>query len=68
MSDNTNTEAQQAFNALTLVQKANLAKEVFEILEYDEDGNPGSEWSSDTTQYLGDLFNRYGVTFTPPTA
>jgi hypothetical protein len=59
--------ARQAFDALSGVKKLNLIEEVFEILEYDEDGNPGGQWSSDTTQSLGELFNRYGVKFTDPT-
>lgn len=46
--------------------RARIAYETFAILEYDEDGDPGSEWSSDTTQYLGEMFDRYGVQFTDP--
>ena len=68
MSDTSNrTEAQQAFDRLTTQQKADLAEEVFETLEYDEDGNPGPEWNADMEQRLSPLFERYGVTFTDPT-
>lgn len=63
----TDTGAERAFAALTDVQRGRLLREVFEILEYDEEGRPGSEWRSDTMQALGELFNRYGVLFTEPT-
>jgi hypothetical protein len=46
--------------------RARIAYETFAILEYDQDGDPGSEWSSDTTEYLGEMFDRYGVQFTDP--
>jgi hypothetical protein len=55
-----------AFKALTQQQRNRLLDEVFSILEYDQDGQPGGKWSSDTTQSLGDLFTGYGVTFTTP--
>lgn len=54
------------FDALTISDRASLAEDVFNVLELDEDGNPGSEWSSDTLQALGETFERYGVTFTDP--
>lgn len=60
--------AQEQFDALPDWKKASLAAAVFRVLEYDSEGNPGSEWSSDTTQSLGELFATYGVTFTPPEA
>lgn len=63
------TTAQELFDALPDHRKLALLGDVFTVLEYDEDGNPGSEWSpSDTTQALGDLFRKYGVTFTTPGA
>ena len=58
--------AQAQFDALPDWKKISLAGAVFRVLEYDEEGQPGSEWSSDTTQSLGELFNHYGVTFTAP--
>jgi len=58
--------AQEQFDALPEWKKLSLAAAVFKVLEYDEDGNPGSVWSADTTQSLGELFANYGVTFTPP--
>lgn len=60
------SEAQQAFDALEPETKLNLLGRVFEILEYDDDGMPGSRWSPDTTQALGELFNKFGVVFTSP--
>ncbi|MFC0527172.1 hypothetical protein [Phytohabitans kaempferiae] len=42
--------AEQAFAALTAEQRACLLRNVFEVLEYDVNGRPGGEWSSDTTQ------------------
>jgi hypothetical protein len=67
MSTNTNnTEAQQAFDRLTTQQKADLAEEVFATLEYNEDGNPGPEWNADMSPRVGQVFERYGVTFTDP--
>jgi hypothetical protein len=58
--------AERAFAALTADQRTRLLRGVFEVLEYDPDGRPGGEWSSDTTQTLGDLFARFGITFTNP--
>jgi hypothetical protein len=58
--------AEQAFTSLTADQRTRLLRGVFENLEYDPDGRPGSEWSSDTTQALGDLFAQFGITFTSP--
>jgi hypothetical protein len=43
-----------------------LLRGVFEVLEYDPDGRPGSQWSSATTQALGELFAQFGITFTSP--
>jgi hypothetical protein len=60
------SEAQKAFDALPEWKRLSLAAAVFKTLEYDGDGNPGSEWSSSTTQSLGELFAAYGVTFTVP--
>lgn len=58
--------AEQAFAALAEDQRARLLRGVFEILEYGEDGEPGQEWSSDTTQDLGELFGHFGIVFTSP--
>lgn len=58
--------AQKQFDALPEWKRLSLAAAVFNALEYDDEGNPGSEWSSDTTQALGELFELYGVTFTSP--
>lgn len=60
------TAAERAFSALSDERKRLLLQRVFEILEYDEDGKPGGEWSNDTTQALGDVFGAFGVTFTDP--
>ena len=60
------TPAEQAFEAMPTDRKLLLLRRVFEQLEFDEDGEPGGEWSSDTTQALGDLFNNFGVVFTSP--
>jgi hypothetical protein len=53
--------------AMPTARKLALLSRVFDTLENDEDGNPGSEWSSDTAQALGELFEKFGITFTPPT-
>lgn len=58
--------AEQTFAALTSRQRERLLREVFHILEYDEERRPGVAWSSDTTQALGDLFAAYGIAFTSP--
>jgi hypothetical protein len=58
--------AEDAFAALTGDQSARLLRAVFEILEYDQDGEPGQQWSSDTTQDLGELFGHFGIVFTSP--
>lgn len=60
------SKAQKVFDALPDAQKLVIVGKVFQILEYDEEGNPGGEWSSDTTQALGELFNSFGVVFTSP--
>lgn len=65
-ADRNRSRAEAAFDALPEWKRLSLAKAVFLVLEYDEDGNPGSEWSSDTTQALGELFERYGIVFTVP--
>ena len=57
-------EAREAYDRLAASVKFALLREVFEILEYDENGRPGVEWSSDTTQALGDAFANRGVKFT----
>lgn len=62
------SDAQKAFDALPEWKRLSLAAAVFKVLEYDEDGEPHSEWSSDTVQSLGDLFAAYGITFTSPDA
>jgi len=61
------TKAEEAFNALSVEEKAEIANAVFNILEYDAYGNAGSEWDSDTLQALGEMFHFAGITFTPPT-
>jgi hypothetical protein len=60
------SKAAVEFESLSQSDKLSLLREVFCILEYDEEGEPGCEWSSDTTQYLGETFEKYGVVFTPP--
>jgi hypothetical protein len=60
------TAAERAFAALDTRRRAQLARGVFEILEYDQDGERGSRWSSDTTQYLGELFAAFGIVFSNP--
>lgn len=59
------SNAQQQFDSLSDYSKLQLLAEVFDALEYDSDGNPGAEWSSDTTETLGQLFHESGVKFTP---
>lgn len=54
------------FNALTESDRSRLARDLFTVLEYDSDGNPGSEWSSDTLEDISNVFASYGVTFTDP--
>jgi hypothetical protein len=56
--------AEQAFAVLTANQRGRLLRRVFETLEYDEDHQPGGEWSSDTTQALDNLFRQFGIVFT----
>lgn len=60
------TRAQERFDALPADTKVEMLSQVFQILEYDDEGKPGCEWSSDTTQHLGDLFASYGISFTVP--
>lgn len=60
------SNAQVQFDSLSSGDARSLLDEVFGILEYDADGNPGASWSSDTTQSLGETFNAYGITFTEP--
>lgn len=60
------TQAEESYHRLDTAQKAILADLVFAALEYDEDGNPGSEWSSDTLQTIGEVFESAGVHFTDP--
>lgn len=60
------TAAERRFAALTDRQRGLLLRRTFEILEYDEEGEPGGEWSSDTTQALGELFDQFGIRFTIP--
>lgn len=49
-------------------QRWSLLYEVFEILEYGRDGEPGAEWSTDIEilANLSEVFGRYGVTLTDP--
>lgn len=56
--------AERAYGNLARHQRDRLLREVFQILEYDECGRPGAEWSSDTAQALGDAFVRSGVVLT----
>jgi hypothetical protein len=59
--------AYDAFRALTVEQRAELADGMFRILEFDEEGKPGAVWSSDTPQAMGDLLNqRHSIDLTPP--
>ena len=58
--------AEMQFARLKTAEQCTLARRVFCILEYDGECTPGVEWSSDTTQALGELFGMYGVTFTSP--
>lgn len=61
------SKAQEVFDRLSDAAQLNMVREVFCILEYDEDdGEPGSEWSSDTLELLSDVFNRRGITWTDP--
>ncbi|TCC19941.1 hypothetical protein [Kribbella sindirgiensis] len=60
------SRAQERFDALSADTKVEILSQVFQILEYDDEGSPGNDWSSDTTQNLGDLFASYGITFTAP--
>ncbi|MEV0734188.1 hypothetical protein [Polymorphospora sp. NPDC050346] len=46
------------FARLTTQQRADLAAEVFNILD------DADEWNADTTQQLDQAFDRRGVTFT----
>lgn len=58
--------AKRQFDALPDDRKLRLLTAVFNTLEYDVDGNHGAEWSPDTLQDLGNLFEAYGVRFTSP--
>jgi hypothetical protein len=60
------SEAYQRFRALTVTDQAELAEAVFRVLEFDRDGRPGVEWSSDTLQDLSGLFVARGVIFSAP--
>lgn len=62
------SKALEQFNELPWRKQLELCRAVFNVLEYDTEGNPGNAWSSDTTQALGETFERFGVTFTPPEA
>lgn len=54
------------FARLTIEERAELAAAVFRTLEYDNTGEPGSSWDSDTTPAVAALFNAVGVNFTDP--
>ncbi len=60
------TPAIRAFAALTTDQRELLLSRIFEILEYDKEGEPGGEWSNETTQDIGEAFGAFGITFTSP--
>jgi hypothetical protein len=60
------TDAERAFAALSRPEREQLLRRLFDVLEFGEDGKPGGEWSSDTTQSLGELFREFGVDFTNP--
>lgn len=60
------TDAEDGYDALTDDEAEALLRRVFEILEYNQDGEPGNSWDSDTTQALGEEFGAYGITFTSP--
>jgi len=61
-----NSAAEDAFARLAPDRRELLLRRTFEILEYDEEGEPGGKWSSDTAQAIGDLWVRFGVKFTTP--
>lgn len=57
--------ARQSFERLTLAKRAELAEEVFKVMEFRKDGTPGNDaWDADTTMDLGIVFARYDVKFT----
>lgn len=56
----------EKFDTLTTAQRMRLIQDVFVAMEYDEAGNPGAEWSSDTLQAIAEKFNAFGVVFTDP--
>lgn len=52
------------YERLSSNDRSSLLDQIFDILEFDDEGEPGVEWSSDTTQSVGNAFAEYGVTFT----
>lgn len=52
------------YERLSTNDRSELLDQIFDILEFDDEGKPGTEWSSDTLQSVGDAFAQYGVTFT----
>ena len=63
------TAASDAFAKLSNSERAYLAVRVFDLLEFDADGNPGQEWNgADVCASLGEIFEQAGVKFTDPNA
>ncbi len=54
------------FGALSAGQRLVLLEQVFKAMEYDEEGRPGGTGAADTVQSLCEVFERFGVKFTPP--
>lgn len=54
------------YAALPVETRTAILDEIFEILEYDEEGNPGAEVNGgDLVEALAELFQKHGVRFTP---
>jgi hypothetical protein len=58
--------AEMQFARLTSTEQRALLRRIFYALEYDGEGAPGVELSSDVMDAIPRLFGIYGVTFTNP--
>ncbi|WP_433294532.1 hypothetical protein ACQP2F_33345 [Actinoplanes sp. CA-030573] len=58
--------AEMQFARLTSTEQRALLRRIFYTLEYDDEGAPGVELSSDVMDAIPRLFATYGVTFTNP--
>lgn len=66
MSKKWKSKAQKKFDKLSAFDKAVIATQVFNLLEFDSEGNPGVEWNSDTASWIGNVFENRGIVWSNP--